>query len=1468
MYMYRRNFASPKDVLTYYTSLSDIESQLLRQCGDLLRQIESLAANPCTHMQALGLKKQYRELLARLHQLSGAKFTLLQDCANVLNPTNWGTDGATISQNSRPMAASLSGRSNDNATGESSRSVQDTLTVPAQPDGPVRPPTQPSTTSVSGTVTPFDGDEIDLAEWPTIIRTLEKVCLELRCCECNGNTLGGRFIRGSEGFRHHLERNHDTVLSLNEVVTRCWMRTLSEEDIVALMAGDSQIEQVPCLLQPVVICNSSGLFAPALRNIAELESMDTSASHLLSDTEPIQLPWDALTDAPFAVDPSDQEIDRIVEQGITALLAALEEADLEPNLGAYEAGSQPTTTPHEESSISASPQPIAPDEIPEVSLSEGPQSFSVHESADRVVASDGLSGLEYPEETYLQDDPQRSKEEKDVLEQSSDEIDARLILGDLRPADPSKRPFLSAFTDIPKEQHDGSKRVRSDSPIEQTELLNKEDKPADEGEGFTSTEGLVHPMDEHTGIDYPIEQIETLEEEDKPADREEITLEEGQGEPTDKHVGTTIEEARQPYTSIISEAEVSELLTWAPIVELENGEFWSLRCVRCDQDGLKHVPRHIDDLRDHYIKYHRSLLFTGSKWKADLINICAAPAKQGHRTETEDMDRNVTDLTSERVVHANFVELQRSQAQLEGHWQHTRARLDDKTRGTLPPQELAAIVAHEQNILAEFERLATERHAYTNARNLINRTTNDNGNSQIQASGDAPIARPTSVPSMASCTAATPEDAPIYLAPVPVIPAARYYQQRSPDWDSNSVEGLLSRLSAWGSIVRTPDRRYVELQCFICNGNAYSMPGSCDLELITGVEGFQRHIARDHGENQPHSARAVLALCTRRDLGSESDVSALLTGERNAPKTTRRRCKAAGEAHGPWDQPKQPILPTKTQTVSEIPFFRQLRQSSTYVLTSGGATLEPGLEDRTFPPLHHTSPHILPADSSTHAGLAAPVRDVCSLSTEGQVQLANETRIVEETRVNDIGLERSHATLSTETYDREKIGACKQSAAGDEVLPLGDLDLDSIAVGPQGMLHFPSAAPNHRTPSHARSTSSVPPGQSSSSFSPYDTKTEQHTLTKRPWPAALHQQSGARDNPPKRVRFDSPIEQPEPPEQEHIPISPSEDHSILDLENHPIPLQEEYPIPHQENHPLPLQGVHPIAEENSSLAKDENAITGEDHLIAAKDTSLAKYEEPITIENQTQPPPKQPLLSSFEEAELLAWAPIIKLPNGSYREIRCRICHYQKKPFKPRHIDTLRDHYITDHGRKFFATSNWEAKLIEDCAGDMIPPILVDFIYAMDRDYYYGWEIGEAADDSDDGTISVTSTADSNDYSSSEEFPIERILAENDEGGEMLYLIKWADQGLHRCTWEPASALSGMTILQEWEECRVIYMYDALEEKTGPQYREWRGYNDHNILKVENAFRKFDERRAARRRARRDIRIELDLPAGAEHENE
>jgi hypothetical protein len=72
----------------------------------------------------------------------------------------------------------------------------------------------------------------------------------------------------------------------------------------------------------------------------------------------------------------------------------------------------------------------------------------------------------------------------------------------------------------------------------------------------------------------------------------------------------------------------------------------------------------------------------------------------------------------------------------------------------------------------------------------------------------------------------------------------------------------------------------------------------------------------------------------------------------------------------------------------------------------------------------------------------------------------------------------------------------------------------------------------------------------------------------------------------------------------------------------------------------------------------------------------------------------------------------------------------------------------------------------------------------------------------DDDDISLNST-ESEQYSSDQEFEVERILAEKKEGNKKLFLIRWENYPVEKSTWEPTSNIN-QSILVAWKERKKL----------------------------------------------------------------
>lgn len=74
--------------------------------------------------------------------------------------------------------------------------------------------------------------------------------------------------------------------------------------------------------------------------------------------------------------------------------------------------------------------------------------------------------------------------------------------------------------------------------------------------------------------------------------------------------------------------------------------------------------------------------------------------------------------------------------------------------------------------------------------------------------------------------------------------------------------------------------------------------------------------------------------------------------------------------------------------------------------------------------------------------------------------------------------------------------------------------------------------------------------------------------------------------------------------------------------------------------------------------------------------------------------------------------------------------------------------------------------------------------------------------------------SDESDSSGSEStvYDVERILAQDEFDGEMLYLVKWQGYGEEQCTWEPPENFSDPQTLREWE--KRLEIGDTLDDET------------------------------------------------------
>ncbi|KAE9985570.1 hypothetical protein EG328_007236 [Venturia inaequalis] len=81
---------------------------------------------------------------------------------------------------------------------------------------------------------------IQFPKYPVIIRRADGEWVELRCPDCNGNCVNGKYFDGVDAFRKHLERDHGHAIPFDEnpaewVVQQCEARKFTEDECMALL---------------------------------------------------------------------------------------------------------------------------------------------------------------------------------------------------------------------------------------------------------------------------------------------------------------------------------------------------------------------------------------------------------------------------------------------------------------------------------------------------------------------------------------------------------------------------------------------------------------------------------------------------------------------------------------------------------------------------------------------------------------------------------------------------------------------------------------------------------------------------------------------------------------------------------------------------------------------------------------------------------------------------------------------------------------------------------------------------------------------------------------------------------------------------------------------------------------------------------------------------------------------------------
>ncbi|THC94584.1 hypothetical protein EYZ11_005944 [Aspergillus tanneri] len=114
-----------------------------------------------------------------------------------------------------------------------------------------------------------------------------------------------------------------------------------------------------------------------------------------------------------------------------------------------------------------------------------------------------------------------------------------------------------------------------------------------------------------------------------------------------------------------------------------------------------------------------------------------------------------------------------------------------------------------------------------------------------------------------------------------------------------------------------------------------------------------------------------------------------------------------------------------------------------------------------------------------------------------------------------------------------------------------------------------------------------------------------------------------------------------------------------------------------------------------------------------------------------------------------------------------------------------------------------------------------------------------AADDDDD--ISTTSTLSSEPQS---DYEVEEILAEKESRDGMLYLVKWANYPLDRCSWEPEECFNTHLTLVEWSEKKKAIKEGRLDPFDHVQWQ--REQDDREKAKAERRNKRESQRRRIR----------------------
>lgn len=114
----------------------------------------------------------------------------------------------------------------------------------------------------------------------------------------------------------------------------------------------------------------------------------------------------------------------------------------------------------------------------------------------------------------------------------------------------------------------------------------------------------------------------------------------------------------------------------------------------------------------------------------------------------------------------------------------------------------------------------------------------------------------------------------------------------------------------------------------------------------------------------------------------------------------------------------------------------------------------------------------------------------------------------------------------------------------------------------------------------------------------------------------------------------------------------------------------------------------------------------------------------------------------------------------------------------------------------------------------------------------------------DEDEVSVTSTA-VEEFSDSEEFEVDRVLAEKTVRGEKFYLLSWLGYPEDKHTWEPEDHIQNPEILENWDERK------RLEARgVAPPF---------NLQRWESLIKKIAQDKEYRRRLRKAKRKRLGL---------